>query len=151
MHRDGLACSLTTTLVTPLAHTAWPELHTSNAGPVVQAGDDSRCKVTCCPGTALQALAAMHARGVIHRDVKTENFCLGAGSDSGSVYALDFGFARPAFGEYTAAVFAQSCRTSVLPCRTPCTPLVWQTLPCEQHSSTNLVPCSACVALYYCW
>ncbi|KAF8072895.1 Casein kinase I [Scenedesmus sp. PABB004] len=45
------------------------------------------------------ALAALHARGIIHRDVKTENFCLDR-DDGGGVYALDLGFARAAFGHY---------------------------------------------------
>lgn len=46
----------------------------------------------------------MHAHGVIHRDVKTENFCLGGGCDNENIYAIDYGFARPAFGEHSLSM-----------------------------------------------
>lgn len=46
----------------------------------------------------VQALADVHRRGFIHRDVKTENFCLDAAGSNKSIKIIDFGFSRMAFG-----------------------------------------------------
>jgi serine/threonine protein kinase len=49
----------------------------------------------CC----VQALADVHRHGFIHRDVKTENFCLDVSGSNDTVKIIDFGFARVAYGE----------------------------------------------------
>lgn len=52
------------------------------------------------PGVSLahvwlpQALAAVHYRGHVHRDIKTENFCLDDQHSNESIYLIDYGFAR---------------------------------------------------------
>jgi hypothetical protein len=39
----------------------------------------------------------------MHKDVKTDNFCLNEEQDRiTSIYAIDYGFSRPAFGEQLA-------------------------------------------------
>jgi serine/threonine protein kinase len=48
----------------------------------------------------VQALADVHRRGYIHRDVKTENFCLDASGSNTDIKVIDFGFARLAYGEH---------------------------------------------------
>jgi tRNA A-37 threonylcarbamoyl transferase component Bud32 len=36
----------------------------------------------------------------MHKDVKTDNFCMNEEQDRiTSIYAIDYGFSRPAFGE----------------------------------------------------
>jgi serine/threonine protein kinase len=53
-----------------------------------------------CSACALQALAAIHSRGFMHKDVKTDNFCMNQEPHrTTSIYAIDYGFSRPAFGE----------------------------------------------------
>lgn len=47
----------------------------------------------------LQALADVHRHGFIHRDVKTENFCLNMSGSNDTIKIIDFGFARVAYGE----------------------------------------------------
>ncbi|ACO61811.1 predicted protein, partial [Micromonas commoda] len=42
----------------------------------------------------LDAIAFMHARGVVHRDLKLENLCLAKPNDLNSVTLLDFGLAK---------------------------------------------------------
>ena len=42
----------------------------------------------------LDAIAFMHARGVVHRDLKLENLCLAKPDDLDSVTLLDFGLAK---------------------------------------------------------
>lgn len=47
----------------------------------------------------MQALAAIHSKGFMHKDVKTDNFCMSKEHRTTSIYAIDYGFSRPAFGE----------------------------------------------------
>lgn len=58
-----------------------------------QVADKQGLAVLCA-----QALADVHRRGFIHRDVKTENFCLDAAGSNNSIKIIDFGFSRMAFG-----------------------------------------------------
>eukprot|EP00775_Hariotina_reticulata_P013731 gene13731-13853_t len=74
----------------------------------VPQGKDAYRQWMCSTGKGmLQALASMHARGFIHRDVKTENFCFDLPGGSG-VYIIDMGFARQAFGYYGFETYCTS-------------------------------------------
>jgi serine/threonine protein kinase len=43
---------------------------------------------------ALAILEHIHYRGIIHRDIKPDNFVLGFGENKNQVYLIDFGFCR---------------------------------------------------------
>ena len=43
----------------------------------------------------LDAVRLLHLRGLVHRDIKPGNFCLGGSGDCSTVYLVDFGFAQP--------------------------------------------------------
>ena len=43
----------------------------------------------------MAALEKLHNQGFVHRDIKPANFCVGYGSDSCTVYLIDFGFVQP--------------------------------------------------------
>ena len=42
----------------------------------------------------ISRLEFMHSRSYIHRDVKPDNFLIGAGSRKNIVYVIDFGLAK---------------------------------------------------------
>lgn len=43
----------------------------------------------------LAAVEKLHTQGFVHRDIKPANFCVAYGSDSSTVYLIDFGFVQP--------------------------------------------------------
>ncbi|OHT07710.1 hypothetical protein TRFO_23975 [Tritrichomonas foetus] len=43
---------------------------------------------------ALLRLEYIHTKGIVHGDIKPENFCIGLGSNSNQIYLIDFGLAR---------------------------------------------------------
>lgn len=43
---------------------------------------------------AIVLLEAMHAKGVVHRDIKAENFVMGSGKMGNELYLIDFGLAK---------------------------------------------------------
>lgn len=48
---------------------------------------------------ALTRLERVHAVGLIHRDIKPDNFLMGLGDQAAALYLVDFGLARPYVGE----------------------------------------------------
>ena len=42
----------------------------------------------------LYRLEYFHGKQFLHRDVKPENFCMGTGSKSNSVYLIDYGLSK---------------------------------------------------------
>lgn len=54
-------------------------------------------------GPVMDGLAAVHARGILHRDIKPQNVYL---TDNGGTVLLDFGAARIAFGEESQSLSA---------------------------------------------
>ena len=42
----------------------------------------------------LQRIEVMHSANFIHRDIKTENFCIGLGKKCTSVFLIDFGLSK---------------------------------------------------------
>lgn len=42
----------------------------------------------------LEILSSIHERGLVHRDIKPDNFLFGVGTDSSTVYLIDFGFCK---------------------------------------------------------
>jgi serine/threonine protein kinase len=43
---------------------------------------------------ALERLQALHNQGILHRDVKPENFVMGIGEESNTLYLIDYGLAK---------------------------------------------------------
>lgn len=39
-------------------------------------------------------METIHNRGFLHRDIKSDNFLIGAGPNMNKVYAIDFGLAK---------------------------------------------------------
>ncbi|WIA09025.1 hypothetical protein OEZ85_008439 [Tetradesmus obliquus] len=63
----------------------------------------------------LKALAAIHSKGFMHKDVKTDNFCMSKEHRTTSIYAIDYGFSRPAFGTPNYASLNSLLRTPQTP------------------------------------
>lgn len=42
----------------------------------------------------LKLIEFIHSRGVLHRDIKPDNFLIGRGINSDKIYMIDFGLAK---------------------------------------------------------
>jgi len=43
----------------------------------------------------IERIEAVHACGVLHRDIKPQNFCLGTGENADTIYLIDMGLSKP--------------------------------------------------------